>query len=106
MEAELSIQQAAQHTGLSIDTWRYYERIGLLEAVNRAVSGHRRYRQADIDWIGLVMRLRETGIPLAQIRRFAQMRREGTQTTRERRLMLEQHQQAVEQQMGRSRHID
>ena len=43
METEFSIQQVAELTGLSIDTLRYYERIGLLEKVRRASSGHRRY---------------------------------------------------------------
>ena len=67
METEFSIQQVAEITGLSIDTLRYYERIGLLESVSRASSGHRRYKQKDIDWIGLVINLRETGMPLAEI---------------------------------------
>ena len=80
METELSIQQVAQQTGLSIETLRYYEHIGVIEPVRRAASGHRRYRRADLDWIGLIIRLRETGMPLAQIRHFAQLRRQGVQT--------------------------
>jgi predicted site-specific integrase-resolvase len=39
----LTIQQVAQQTGLSVHTLRYYERNGLLEPVDRASSGHRRY---------------------------------------------------------------
>jgi DNA-binding transcriptional MerR regulator len=99
METELSIQQVAELTGLSIDTLRYYERIGLLEPVKRASSGHRRYRQKDIDWIGLLSNLRETGMPLAQMIHFAQLRRQGDVTASERLLMLEQHQRSLELQM-------
>lgn len=99
MEAELSIQQVAQQTGLSIDTLRYYERIGLIEPIRRAPSGHRRYRQTDLDWIGLIIRLRETGMSLAQIRHFAHLRRQGSQTIGERRLILERHQHSLEQQV-------
>jgi DNA-binding transcriptional MerR regulator len=99
METEFSIQQVAESTGLSIDTLRYYERIGLLESVNRASSGHRRYRQKDIDWISLVIDLRETGMPLVQIRHFAELRRQGEATAIERLHILEQHQQALNQQM-------
>lgn len=99
MNTELSIQQVAQQTGLSIDTLRYYERIGLLEPVNRASSGHRRYTQKDIEWIGLLIRLRKTGMPIAQMIQFALLRRQGPHTTTERRIMLEQHQQALEEQM-------
>ncbi|GHO78769.1 MerR family transcriptional regulator [Ktedonobacter sp. SOSP1-85] len=101
METEFSIQQVAERTGLSIDTLRYYERIGLLEPVRRASSGHRRYMQKDIDWIGLVINLRETGMPLAQIHHFAELRRQGETTATERLRILEQHQYALSQQMQR-----
>lgn len=99
MEAVCTIRQVAQLTGLSIDTLRYYERIGLIEPVRRAANGHRQYRQADLEWINFIMRLRETGMPLAQISYFAQLRRQGPQTTRERRLILEGHQRLLAQQM-------
>jgi DNA-binding transcriptional MerR regulator len=99
METQFSIQQVAQQTGLSIDTLRYYERIGLIESVRRAPNGHRRYGQRDIGWLQLLIRLRETGMPIAQMVHFAQLRRQGDATITERRLMLEQHQQALEQHM-------
>jgi DNA-binding transcriptional MerR regulator len=99
MDTKLSIHQVAQQTGLSIDTLRYYERIGLLAPVSRASSGHRRYTQRDIDWIGLLINLRETGMPLAQMVHFANLRRQGDATASERLLILEQHQRALEQQM-------
>lgn len=102
MEAEFSIQQASRQTGLSLDTLRYYERIGLIEPIRRAPNSHRRYTQEDIDWICLLVRLKETGMPLAQMVRFAQMRRQGPSTLlTERRIMLEQHQQVLEQQIQR-----
>ncbi len=101
MDADLSIRQVAQQTGLSIDTLRYYERIGLIAPVGRAPSGHRRYSQEDLDWIGLLIRLRETAMPLAQMIHFAHLRRQGPSTTTERRLLLEHHQHAIAQQMRR-----
>jgi DNA-binding transcriptional MerR regulator len=78
---------------------RYYERIRLIEPVRRAANGHRRYRQGDLDWISLIIRLRETGMPLAQISYFAQLRHLGPQTTTERRIILEGHQRFLAQQM-------
>jgi DNA-binding transcriptional MerR regulator len=99
MDTEFSIQQVAQQTGLSIDTLRYYERIGLIEPVQRASSGHRRYSQADLNWIALLIDLRETGMPLARMTHFAQLRRQGTATAAERLRILEEHQQFLEQQM-------
>jgi DNA-binding transcriptional MerR regulator len=99
VETTLTIKQVAQHTGLSIDTLRYYERIGLLEPIGRARSGHRRYTEHDLAWIDLIMRLRETGMPLAEMARFAQLRRQGVATLTERRLMLEHHQRVLEAHM-------
>jgi len=99
METGLTIQQVAQQTGLSIDTLRYYERIGLLAPIGRAQNGHRRYTQHDLAWIDLLIRLRNTGMPRAQMVRFAQLRRQGSATLTERRLMLEQHQHSLERHM-------
>jgi DNA-binding transcriptional MerR regulator len=99
METRLTIQQVAHQTGLSIDTLRYYERIGLLEPVGRTPSGHRRYTSADLAWIDLLIRLRDTGMPLAEMVHFARLRRQGDATLTERRLMLEQHQLALEARM-------
>jgi DNA-binding transcriptional MerR regulator len=99
METEFSIHEVAELTGLSIDTLRYYERIGLLEPVRRASSGHRRYSQRDIEWLGLLINLRETGMPIAQMIHFAELRRQGTTTAPERLRILEQHERALEQQI-------
>lgn len=104
METAYSIQQVARLTGLSIDTLRYYERIGLLEPVERASSGHRRYSQRDIDWLGLLINLRETGMPIAQMLHFAQLRRQGDATAAERLQLLEEHQRVLEAQMQKLAH--
>lgn len=95
----MTIHQVAQQTGLSIDTLRYYERIGLIHTIERAPSGHRRYTPSDLAWIELLIRLRETGMPRTQMVRFAQLRRQGAATITQRRIMLEQHQQALEQHL-------
>jgi DNA-binding transcriptional MerR regulator len=60
--AELTISDAARHAGVSAHTLRYYERAGLLARVERAGSGHRRYDEADLRWIGFLMNLRSTGM--------------------------------------------
>ncbi len=100
MKTELTIQEVAKRTGLSIDTLRYYERIGLLEPVGRAQSGHRRYTQQDLDWIDLLIGLRNTGMPLAQMARLAQLRRQGfAATLTERRLIYEHYQRTLRQHM-------
>jgi DNA-binding transcriptional MerR regulator len=83
-------------TGLSADTLRYYERIGLLDPIERAPGGHRRYSGNDAAWVEFLTRLRATGMSIAQMRRFAELRRRGADTVRERRELLEAHRSGVE----------
>jgi DNA-binding transcriptional MerR regulator len=99
METELSIQQVAAITHLSAHTLRYYERIGLLSQVERASSGHRCYSSQDIDWINFLMRLRATAMPIRDMRRFAELRRQGDRTISQRRQLLETQQQHIQQQL-------
>ena len=47
----LPIAEVAQRAGLSKDTLRYYERAGLIEAVDRSLAGQRRYATTDLDWL-------------------------------------------------------
>lgn len=98
MENELSIQQVAARTGLSDHTLRYYERIGLMDAVGRASSGHRRYTESDLEWITLLIRLRATGMPIVEMQRFAQLVRQGEDTIAERLQLLEAHPRALQKQ--------
>ena len=62
--------QVAEKTGFSLDTLRYYERIGLLPAVPRTVGGRRRYRERDLDTLGLLNCLRDTGMPIFLLNLF------------------------------------
>ncbi len=94
-----TIREVAQETGLSTDTLRYYERIGLISDILRASNGHRRYSDADIFWIFFLKQLRATGMPISQMQHFAQLRREGDTTVTQRREMLEQHRKKLQEQV-------
>ncbi len=97
METELTIQQVAEKTGLSVHTLRYYERNGLLEPVNRAANGHRRYAATDITRIEFLTRLRSTGMPIRQMQEFARLAYNHPEAISDRRAILEEHQRNVEQ---------
>lgn len=91
MDSPLSIDEVSRRTGLSAHTLRYYERIGLIAAVTRAAGGQRRYAATDLEWIGFLLRLRETRMPIAQMQAFATLRSQGDATAAQRRRMLEAH---------------
>jgi len=94
-ERELSIAEAAEISGLSAHTLRYYERAGLLEPVCRNRSGHRRYREADLERITFLARLRATGMPIREVRRYAELMQAGENTNAARLALLEGHRDAV-----------
>ncbi len=95
----LSIQQTAQQTGLSVDTLRYYERIGLLAPTRDASSHHRRYPQMDLVWIAFLSKLRSTGMPLLEIRDYINLYRQGDDTVAQRKALLDHHALQVAQQI-------
>lgn len=87
-EGQLTIQQAAEMTGLSVHTLRYYERIGLIHSINRAQNTHRRYTTDDLGWIEFLNKLRATGMSIQQMKRYAELQRAGDTTLPERVEML------------------
>ena len=72
--------------GLSADTLRYYEKIGLLKNVQRNSSGHRVYTAKDVKWLEFVIRLKETAMTLEETSEYARLREQGSSTVLERQL--------------------
>ena len=100
-EEQLTVAQMSAATGVSAHTLRYYERAGLIRPVARNAGRHRRYSGADIAWVEFLLRLRETGMPIAQMRQYAGLRAEGAATTQARLLLLEAHQAELREQIAR-----
>jgi DNA-binding transcriptional MerR regulator len=96
----ITIAQAAEHSGLSAHTLRYYERIGLIHPVGRGHNGHRRYGRHDLDWLALLTKLRTTDMPIRQMVEYAELVREGPHTAARRRAMLEAHREAIVTRMA------
>ncbi|MER5320372.1 MerR family transcriptional regulator [Streptosporangium roseum] len=96
----ITIQEASRRSGLSAHTLRYYERIGLIHEVDRAPNGHRTYAGPDLDWLDFLIKLRATGMPIADMCRYAELRRRGPETVAERRRMLETHRERVRAQIA------
>lgn len=83
-------REAADACGLTQTTLRWYERIGLLERVERGSDLRRRFTRGDLNWLLLISRLRATGMPVREMLRYAELaRRAGTE--RERLEIFEAH---------------
>jgi DNA-binding transcriptional MerR regulator len=84
MTEALTVRQTADRLGISPHALRYYEAEGLLgNAVERDALGHRRYPEQTILWLRLLLCLRDTGMPLAEIKAFVALAQEGAHTLAE-----------------------
>ncbi len=70
----LTIGEVGRLLGLSADTLRYYERIGLLPRVHRTASGLRRYGEKDLSRLRFIQRAQKMGFSLAEIAQLLAMR--------------------------------
>jgi DNA-binding transcriptional MerR regulator len=99
----LTVAQMAQTTGVTAHTLRYYERAGLLRPVARTTGKQRRYRESDVEWVAFLLRLRQTGMPIAQMHEYAELRHRGDATTRNRLDLLDAHQRALRDRIAELR---
>ncbi|MEK3719284.1 MerR family transcriptional regulator [Paenibacillus sp. FSL H8-0034] len=92
-ELYYSTQQTTELTGLSKDTLRYYEKIGILQRIGRDTNNYRMYSKEDVDWLILVKYLRGIGIGTTEFI--------GAQSTslRKRREYLKNYQIKVEKEI-------
>ncbi|WP_081952515.1 MerR family transcriptional regulator [Kitasatospora phosalacinea] len=98
--ARHSISEVAAASGLSAHTLRWYERIGLLEPVDRSHAGQRRYSDADLARLAFLTKLRLTGMPVADMVRYVELLRAGDGTRAERRELLVAHREEVRQRLA------
>lgn len=96
----LSIGQVAERTGLSVHALRWFEREGLfLRPIPR--TGQRRvFDSSDVAWLMLCNRLRASGMPIAEIRRFASLVQAGPGNEDERLALLEAHEREVRKRIA------
>ncbi|MEV7599790.1 MerR family transcriptional regulator [Kitasatospora sp. NPDC089797] len=97
---DLSIGEVARRSGLSVYALRFYEREGLFaNPVRRLSNGRRVYREEDLEWLAICVRLRSSGMPVAMIRGYIDLVRAGAGNERERLDLLRRHQDDVAAQI-------
>ena len=96
-----SIKQAAEFTGLSEDTIRYYEKIGLLPYADRKASGHRTYSKHQLDGMVFLTRLKATGMTLEEMKRFRKLYERGEASLPQRVSILIEHKNRIQNEIDR-----
>lgn len=97
----MRIGDLAEKSGLSTDTLRYYEKIGLLPRPLRDSGGRRIYDTAILRWIDFLDRLKATGMGIKDRLRYADLRSKGAASLTDRREMLQAHRGKVLEDIGR-----
>ncbi|MGT2907512.1 MerR family transcriptional regulator [Streptococcus dentiloxodontae] len=94
---EYTIGDFSRLTGLSIDTLRYYEKEGLIQA-KRLENNRRYYDDTDKNWVDFLLRLKQTGMSIKDMKTYAHLRYQGDSTIAERLVLLEEQLRRLNQQ--------
>lgn len=99
----MKISEVSTQTGLSVDTLRFYEKIGLIDPPPRDDGGRREYDAEVLGWIRFLDQLNATGMKQADRVTYADLRRQGPETYAARRKMLEVHRAEVASKLEQMR---
>ena len=106
----MTIAEVSKEFGLTADTLRYYERIGLLPAVNRNSSGNRDYTQEDCRWVQFIKCMRSAGLSIETLIEYISLFQLGNATIAIRKeLLIEQRKQIfdkIEELQGTLEYLD
>ena len=94
-----TIQEVSKKTGLSAHTLRYYEKEGLITGVERTPGGFRQYTDEDLEELGLICCLKNTGMSLQEIAQFVELTHQGEYTLKQRVELLREHRENMVKRM-------
>ncbi len=86
----MKISAVSEHYGISTDTLRYYERIGLLPPVSRNGSGIREYKDIDLRRVAFIKCMRGAGLPIGVLIEYVGLVQQGDQTIQARKEILKE----------------
>jgi DNA-binding transcriptional MerR regulator len=97
----VKISEVSDKTNISINTLRYYEKVGLLLNIQRDNSGQRTFDHTDLEFLTWIKRLKYTGMPLAEIKKFTKLRLASSETLRDTQQLLLTHKDKLKQEIAR-----
>lgn len=94
-----TVRDISKKTGVTTHTLRFYEKQGVLPYAERTENGFRMYDESSIEWIETILALRSTGIPLAELKHYVDLYKEGDSTLQKRKEVMNNHKVKVEEQI-------
>lgn len=80
----MTIKEVSEKYGITADTLRYYEQVGIIPPIPRTEGGVRNYGKKDLEWIELVICVRKAGIPVSAMAEYMKLYQMGDATFAER----------------------
>lgn len=99
-ENTYTVSEAAALVGLTTYTLRWYEQEGLVARIDRDTAGRRRYSARDLGFLELLIKLRRTGMSVADMRRYTTLIRSGDDTIQQRLDLFRDHRDHVLEQIA------
>lgn len=93
----MNIKEVSEKFGISTETLRYYERIGLIPKVHRNEKGYRDYSEQDQSWVYYVKALRRAGVSIEAIIEYVELVQEGDNTRKLRKQILLNQEKQLEE---------
>lgn len=94
----MTIKEVSEKFGVTQDTLRYYERVGMIPPVTRTASGLRNYSEEDIKWVSLAICMRSAGLPVEAMVEYVQLFNQGDETMPARlQLLIDQRETLLKQ---------
>ncbi len=94
----MTIKQVSERYHISVDTLRYYERVGMIPPVNRSTSGIRDYQEGDLKWVEMAICMRSAGLPVEAMIEYVRLYHQGDSTIVDRLQLLESHRETLIEQ--------
>lgn len=95
----MTIKEVSQRLGLTPDTLRYYERVGLIPPVNRNKNGIRDYTEDDCQWIEFIKCMRQSGLPVEVLIKYVRLFQQGEETNQSRKEILIEQRDLISQKV-------
>lgn len=95
-----TVKQVAEKMGISAYTLRFYDKEGLFPHISRGANNVRLFSEQDLEWVNVVQCLRDTGMPLAEVKEFVQLCLLGDSTIPTRHQLLQNQVKKAEQEVA------
>lgn len=99
----MRIAEVSEHYGISTDTLRYYERVGLIPTVNRTESGIRDYNELDLKRVEFIKCMRNAGLPVETLIDYVSLVLQGDSTINARKEILKEQRELLVNRMNEMR---